>query len=220
MNCKVGGLHIEEPNVVDKHNNIERGHNDRGKTFVDFCKQNNLSIANTQFKHRRKYTWISPGDRVRNTIDFICVRKPAMKFIKDAHVLSTPDISNHRLVRCKMNFSFLCNKKYKNNILRFTTNLLSDNAALDAYQRAIENKLPPLPNDDVEANEIFHHIKSAVNEASKNVLGKKPINTERDWITPETLAQIHQKHEVRRQFGSKSVKYKLAKKPLQKSFAE
>ena len=36
MNCKVGGLHIEEPNVVGKHNNIERGHNGRGKTFVDF----------------------------------------------------------------------------------------------------------------------------------------------------------------------------------------
>ena len=54
MNFKVGGLQIEEPNVAGKHNNIERGYNDRGKTFVDFCKQNNLSIANTQLKHRRK----------------------------------------------------------------------------------------------------------------------------------------------------------------------
>ena len=134
-----------------------------------------------------------------------------MKFIKDAHVLSTPDISDHRLVRCKMKFSFLCNKKYKNNILHFSTNLLSDYAILDAYQRAIENNLPHLPNDDVKANEILHHIKSPVNEASKNVLGKKPINTEKDWITPETPAQIHQKHEIHWQFSSKSVEYKLAK---------
>ena len=55
MNCKVGGLHIKEPNVVCKHNNIEWGYNDRGKTFVNFCIQNNLSIANTQFKHHQKY---------------------------------------------------------------------------------------------------------------------------------------------------------------------
>ena len=103
-----------------------------------------------------------------------------MKFIKDAHVLSTPNISDHRLVRCKINFSFLCNKKYKNNILCFNTNLLPDHAILDAYQRATENNLSHLPNYDVEANEIFHHIKSAVNEPSKNVLGKKPTNTERD----------------------------------------
>ena len=66
-----------------------------------------------------------------------------------------------------MNFSFLCNKKYKNNTLRFNTNLLSDRAMLDTYQRAVENNLAPLPNDDVEANEILPQIKSAVNEYQK-----------------------------------------------------
>ena len=38
-----GGLHIEEPNVVGKHN-IKRGYNNRGKTLVVFCKQNNLVL--------------------------------------------------------------------------------------------------------------------------------------------------------------------------------
>ena len=109
-----------------------------------------------------------------------------------------------------MNFSFLCNTKYKNNILRFNTNLLSGRAVLDTYQRAIEINLPPLPNNDAEANEILHRIKSEVNEVSENVFGKKPTNTDREWITPETLVQIQQKHEIRKQFGSKSVEYKFA----------
>ena len=139
-----------------------------------------------------------------------------MKFIKDAHVLSTPDISDHRLVRCKMNFSFLCNKKYKNNILSFNTNLLPDRAALNTCQYALANNLPPLPNDDVEANEILHNMKSAVNEVSENVLDKKPTNTDRDGIKPETLVQIRQKHKIRKQFGSKSVEYKLAKRICKK----
>ena len=60
MNCKVGGLCIKEPNFVGKHNNIDHGYNDRGKTIVSFYKQNSLSIANTQFKHHL-YVWISPG---------------------------------------------------------------------------------------------------------------------------------------------------------------
>ena len=110
-----------------------------------------------------------------------------------------------------MNFSFLCNKKYKITILCFSTNLFSDRAVLDTYQHAIENNLPPLPNDDIEANEILHYIKSTVNEVSENVLGKKSTNTDIDWITPETLVEIQQKHEIRKQFGSKSVEYKLAK---------
>ena len=96
INCKVGGLHIKEPNLVGKHSNIEGGNSDRGKTFVDFCNM-----------------WISPGKQVKNTIDFICICKPAMQLIRDAHVLSTPDMSDHRLVRCKMNFPFLCSKNTK-----------------------------------------------------------------------------------------------------------
>ena len=47
MNCKVGGLHIKEPNFVGKHSNIERSYNDRDKTFVNFCKENNLSSSST-----------------------------------------------------------------------------------------------------------------------------------------------------------------------------
>ena len=128
-----------------------------------------------------------------------------MTFSRDAHVLSTPDISGHRLFRCKMNFSFLGNKKYKNNILCFNANLLPDRAVLDTYQRAIENNLPPWPNEDVKANEILNHIRSAVDEVSENVLGNKCTNTDRDWLTPEAIVQIQQKHGFRKQFGSKSV---------------
>ena len=86
-----------------------------------------------------------------------------------------------------------------------------DCTVLDTYQHAIENNLPPLPNDGVEANEILHHIKFAANEVSENALGKKPTNTDRDWITPESLVQVQQKHKICKQFGSKSVQYKLAK---------
>ena len=89
--------------------------------------------------------------------------------------------------------------------------MLSDRTVLDSSQHVIENNLPPLPNDDVEANEILQHIKSAVNEVSENVLGKKPTNTDRGWITPETLVQTQQKHKIRKQVSSKSVECKLAK---------
>ena len=72
FNAKVGDLHTVEPTVVGIHNNAPRGFNDRGEMLVNFCKQNDLVIANTQFQHRvgRMWTWMSPGDRVRNTIDY------------------------------------------------------------------------------------------------------------------------------------------------------
>ena len=34
INCKGGGLHIKEPNLVGKRSNIERGYIERGKTLT------------------------------------------------------------------------------------------------------------------------------------------------------------------------------------------
>ena len=73
FNAKIGNLHTVEPEVVGPHNNISRGHIDRGKQLVAFSKQNELFVANSKFKQRRKYTWTSPGDRIHNTIDYILV---------------------------------------------------------------------------------------------------------------------------------------------------
>ena len=39
-----------------------------------------------------------------------------------------------------------------------------------------------------------------------------------DAITPETLVLIQQKHEIRKQFGSKSVEYKFAKSICKKLY--
>ena len=96
---------------------------------------------------------------------------------------------------------------------------MSVRAILDTYQLAIENSLQP-SSDDVEANEILHHIKSEVNEVSENVLGKKPTDTDRDWITPKTLVQIQEKYEIRKQFRSKPVEYISLLKAFVKSSAE
>ncbi|XP_072168463.1 craniofacial development protein 2-like [Diadema setosum] len=47
--------------------------NERGDRLEDFCQANDLIIGNTLFQQhpRRLWTWISPGDNVRNQIDYI-----------------------------------------------------------------------------------------------------------------------------------------------------
>jgi len=63
---------------------------------VNFCKQNQLIIAN---KHRRKHTWTSSGEEWK--IPLILLQSETRKLLTDTHVISTPDISDHTLVRCK-----------------------------------------------------------------------------------------------------------------------
>ena len=69
FNPKVGG--VDQKDIIGKHSNTSRGYNKRGERLEPFCKENSLMITNTLFQHRRKWTWYSPGERIRNTIDYI-----------------------------------------------------------------------------------------------------------------------------------------------------
>ena len=71
LNAKVGKG--KEGTVVGKHGLGDR--NERGDMWIDWCRENKLFIANTWFENhpRRLWTWMSPGDRSRNQIDYIAV---------------------------------------------------------------------------------------------------------------------------------------------------
>ena len=51
--------------------------NERGDQWVEWCESWEQIIMNTFFRHhpRHLYTWKSPGDRVRNQIDYISVNR-------------------------------------------------------------------------------------------------------------------------------------------------
>ncbi len=73
LNAKVGLGRME--NIVGPHG-LGQG-NERGDRFVDWCLENEQVIANTWFRHHPRYlwTWKSPGDRVRNQIDYITINE-------------------------------------------------------------------------------------------------------------------------------------------------
>ena len=71
MNTKVGGEQDPLHEMVGKHGPGER--NDRGDLRVDWCATHEQVIMNTWFRHHQRhlYTCKSPGDGVRNQIDYI-----------------------------------------------------------------------------------------------------------------------------------------------------
>lgn len=57
---------------------------ERGEKYTDFCRNNNVCVANTMFNHhpRQLYTWTAPSDdetenkyNCRNQIDYLLVEK-------------------------------------------------------------------------------------------------------------------------------------------------
>ena len=73
LNAKVGCGRSGE--VVGNYGLGQR--NERGDRWVEWCESWEQIIMNTFFRHhpRHLYTWKSPGDRVRNQIDYITVNR-------------------------------------------------------------------------------------------------------------------------------------------------
>ena len=219
FNAKVGNLHLQEPSVVGPYNNIERGFNDRGKLLVSFCKQNGLVITNTRFKHRSKFTWVQPGDRIRNTVDYIMVRNSAMHHVQDARTLSTPDISDHRLLRCRVMVSFLKRQTNKfQNVPRYDIDKLKSEDTRNSFQKHITEvlELSNQKSNNRCAQEIMDVVENAIVTASDCALGKKEQRAHHNWITKETHRCIAEKHQIRKQYGFRSTEYKVAKRRVKK----
>ena len=197
FNSKVGD--IDCPDVVGRHSNVKRGSNPRGERLVAFCLQNGLFITNTFFKHRSKWTWMSPGDRVRNTVDYILTRRSTQHHVQDSGVISHPDISDHRMVRCKSLLTF--NKRHKSCIkptLKFNTKKLKDDVVKELFAEKVADNLNKYHSKDSNATALFENIQQSLLDASENVLGiRKPTKPE-DWITDETLQAITRKRNIRR----------------------
>ena len=56
--------------------------NDAGDKLLEFCSENDMTIANTLFKQpkRRLCTWTSPDYKYRNQIDYIIIQKQMEKY--------------------------------------------------------------------------------------------------------------------------------------------
>ena len=67
--------------------------NDNGELLIDFCKEEDLVLANTWFEQRYKnrHAWESPDGKSRNQIDFILVSQRYRNSVKNAKVRTSAD---------------------------------------------------------------------------------------------------------------------------------
>ena len=75
--------------------------NERGEMLLDGLETNKLIAVNTCFRHRKgqRWTWIQPGGRCRNQIDFIVTRRKDSRECEDARALPSADCgSDHQMV--------------------------------------------------------------------------------------------------------------------------
>ena len=161
--------------------------NDAGDKLLEFCSENDMTIANTLFKQpkRRLYTWTSPDQKYRNQIDYIIIQNRWRSMIHLAKTLPGADCgSDHELLIAKIKIKLRKTKQIQTE-MRYDLSNISDN-----YTVAVSNRFEILENENISEktpNELWEDIKETVLSEAENVIPKKKIMKRSKWLSEETM---------------------------------
>ena len=202
FNAKVGSARKED--IVGPWGLGDR--NERGERLIDWCRLNEFMVSNTWFENhpRRRYTWISPGDRTRNQIDYILVQRRFRNAIKFAKALPGADCgSDHSPVICGMKIRLRQLRKSKRQPKLLLECLKTNDKIRDQFVIDVRNKFEVL-DDMNDTEKLWDSIKNSINEAIKDNIPIKSKKENKKWMTNEILGLM----EERRQSKSDEQKYK------------
>lgn len=193
FNAKVGDTESDDHlrRVAGKYGIGER--NDRGERLLQFCCEENFTISNTCFKHhiRRLYTWISPGDRCRNQIDYILIRTRWRSSVTNATTYPGADCgSDHQLLVATIQLRL---KRIKRP--RVVPNMRS--IELNGFRQGFEQRVKDFPSSIIDSDSKWEHFKRMVEKTATENKLVKPVM--KDFITPETAQIILERRELKEQ---------------------
>ncbi|XP_076347953.1 uncharacterized protein LOC143245476 [Tachypleus tridentatus] len=163
--------------------------NERGERLVDRCKEHDIAVMNTWFKNhpRRCWTWKSPGDRVRNQIDFILMQKRYRNSTTSCKSMPGADCSSDHIPVVATMIVKLEKLKKSKKEPRLQLNLLEEDEELKKkYIVCVKNKFDIL---DKILNLMEERRKAKPNEEKYqkiNRLVKKKCNVAKEeWINTQ-----------------------------------
>ena len=203
FNAKIGQGEDKECGI-GPHGLGER--NERGDMLASFCQTNNLTVTNTLFQHRnsRKYTWVSPGERHRNQIDYILIDTAWKTTITNSRARPAVDCeSDHIFVWANLRMKAYRNSRKTTPHLKFDLDKLQNSEYRDRYAVETRNRFTVLL-DDWQANErmpdeMWAEISKIYKESADKTIGRKKGKPSKPYITDEVFQLAKQKSKARKE---------------------
>ena len=207
MNAKVGkGRHH---NVVGNWGLVKR--NERGDRLIEYAVKNEMSIMNTWFNQppRKLYTWTSPGDIVRNQIDYIMIKNRFRNCIHKVKTRPGADCnSDHHPVVASMTIR-LKKHKHKNEQKReyYDLHSLKNDNIKEEFLINLENNYSALIDEgdhedmSTEIDKKYERLVKCIAVATSETLPKKENKKKQRWMNEEILQMMKERKKLKRKTG-------------------
>ena len=175
------------------------------------CLNHNLILSKTFFKHKDIYkkTWVSPDDKTKNEIDFICVNKRWRLSVTNARVYRGAEIhSDHYIVKATLKIKLETRTKKIENTRppKIDFQKLRDQAVKQRYQVELKNRFEVLREHEEGVEQCWKRFKDTVNGAAREIIGVKRGTKKEEWISDETWETIDRRKEQKlRMLGFKEL---------------
>ena len=181
--------------------------NERGEQLIQFCEEHNLVVTNTLFQQppRRLYTRKSPGDIVRNQIDYILVSQRYRNSLKQVKMYPGADVnSDHNPVIAKLEIKLKNIRQFKRKE-QLDLNLLKQESIRNKYNVEVRNKYELLvnqdqvlePNDQLNIENKWNIFKTSILTALQKTLPKKVNDKKKIWMTDEILVKMSERRKFK-----------------------
>ena len=183
FNAKIGKEREEK--IVGPYGLGER--NNSGDKLVEFCRRNDLFVTNTWFEQKEtaRHTWVSPGDRCRNQIDYILCSQRYRNSILNSKVRHGADCaSDHKPVVITTRTKLKTIKR-KLSSIKWNLNILKLNEG--KYVNATDEKVKNYQKEKMDTNQKWIRIKNTIKDAAMEVIGKKRREKKQQWMTEDIL---------------------------------
>ena len=174
--------------------------NDRGNRLVGWVKEHDLIIGNTIFcqPSRRLWTWKSPGDRARNQIDYVMIKKRFRNSLISCKTYPGVDCnSDHVPIISKIRLRLKKLRITKKEPLIDYKILKTDQTLRMKYSAEVKKEFDALEGlGDIEQQ--WKNLKECINKASQKIIPKVKRNAKQKWMSDEILNLMEERRDCNR----------------------
>uniref|UniRef100_A0A8D8LZ42 Craniofacial development protein 2 n=3 Tax=Cacopsylla melanoneura TaxID=428564 RepID=A0A8D8LZ42_9HEMI len=219
FNSKVGSQKIDD--IIGPYGLGDK--NSAGDDLIAFCHENNLFLANTWFQQKEsaRHTWTSPGQNIKNQIDFIGVSKRFRNGVINCKARPGADCgSDHNpvVMTIKIKLKKLDKKKttekwdlekIKSQAVKYTFS--------ETFSRKIEDRYNGRTYDWEDLPNNWNNFKETILDTAKEVVGTLKSKAKKQWMTVEIL-QLMEERKKYKQYNRDSdrVKYRDLHRKIQR----